>query len=270
MNNSLMDTARKAARAGGQILTKHFGKVPSAAIRRKTKNDFLSFVDEQSEAAIISVIKRNFPDHAILAEESGARAESSTNLWIIDPLDGTKNYLSGIPVFAISIALMQKDELILGIIYDPLRDEMFTAQKGLGAYLNDRRIRVSQKSSLGDCLVATGFPFKAKQFLPPYLRTFEDIFNHSVGMRRMGAAAIDLAYLSCARFDAFWEIGLSPWDVAAGTVLVREAGGRVSDFWLGDRFLYGNYMLASNGLVHDEIATLIRRYFPKYRKVYQD
>ncbi len=264
----MLETAKQAALSAGEILKKHFGKIPEQAVRQKTKNDFLSFVDEASEREIISVITASFPDHSFLAEEGGATNDGSPYRWIIDPLDGTKNYLSGIPVFAISIALQYKEELLLGVIYDPMRNELFFAEKGKGAFLNDTPIQVSKKEHLADSLLATGFPFKAKHFLPSYLKAFEDIFLNSIGMRRMGAAAIDMAYLAAGRFDGFWEIGLSPWDVAAGTVLIQEAGGKVTDFWMGQDFLFNNYLLASNGFIHKELGQIIRKYFPDYQPVY--
>ena len=265
----MIETAKKAALAAGDIVMEHFRKVPQEAIRSKQKNDFLSFVDEQSEQAIISTIKQAFPDHAFLAEESGASDNQNDYLWVIDPLDGTTNYITGLPVFAISIALLIKGEPTIGIIYDPLHKEMFWAQKGQGAFLNDKAIHVSTKASLEQSLIATGFPFKAKYFLDAYLNAFHDIFLSSVGMRRMGAAAIDLAYVAAGRFEGFWEIGLSPWDIAAGAVLVREAGGRISDFWDHDDFLYKNYTVASNGKIHRELIEKLNRYFPEFKPVYQ-
>ena len=264
----MTDIAIQAAQAAGQILNQHFGKVPQGAIRQKTKNDFLSFVDEQAEQAIIETIRSRFPEHAFLAEESGKSQNQSAFRWIIDPLDGTKNYLSGIPVFAVSIALQQKNELVLGVIYDPMRNELFRAERGKGSYLNDKPIHVSSKEKLSDCLLATGFPFKAKHLLPQYLKAFEAVFNHSVGMRRLGAAAIDLAYVAAGHFDAFWELGLSPWDVAAGAVLIREAGGSVTDFWLGERFLFEHYLLSGNGRIQQELSGLLRQSFATFKPVY--
>lgn len=265
----MIEIAKKAAYAAGEILREYFGKIPEAAVRQKTKNDFLSFVDEESEKKIVSIIHSAYPDHEFLAEEGGRSGASGDYLWIIDPLDGTKNYLSGIPVFAVSIALQYKDELILGVIYDSMRDELFSAQKGAGAFLNGVKIQVSKKGKLEQSLIATGFPFKAKHFLPAYLKAFEDIFQRSIGMRRMGAAAIDLAYLAAGRFDGFWEIGLSPWDVAAGTVIIREAGGQVSDFWQGQDFLWNHYILASNGLIHIQVTEILQKYFSSFQPVYQ-
>ncbi len=265
----MIETAKKAALAAGEIIMQHFRKVPPEAIRSKQKNDFLSFVDEQSEQAIISTIRNAFPDHAFLAEESGASQNSDAHLWIIDPLDGTTNYITGLPVFAVSIALQFKGELILGVIYDPLHEEMFWAEKGKGAFLNDQPIHVTQKARLDQSLIATGFPFKAKHFLDTYLAAFKDVFQSSVGMRRMGAAAIDLAYVAAGRFDGFWEIGLSPWDIAAGAILIREAGGRISDFWDNDDFLHKHYTLASNGRIHRELMAKITKHFKSFKPVYQ-
>jgi len=265
----MIETAKQAAYAAGDILREHFGRVPEAAVRQKTKNDFLSFVDESSERKIIEVIRSVYPDHAFLAEEQGASTQQSAYRWIIDPLDGTKNYIAGIPVFAVSIALEHEGQLKLGVIYDPMRDEMFAAQEGRGASLNGQPIQVSAKAELSKCLLATGFPFKAKHFLPQYLAAFNGLFLASVGMRRMGAAAIDMAYLAAGRFDGFWEIGLSPWDVAAGTVLIREAGGRVSDFWYGQDFVFNHYLLASNGLIHKEMATILQNHFASFKPVYE-
>jgi len=269
MIQSMLETAKKAAYAGGEILKKHFGRIPEEAVRTKARNDFLSFVDEESEKKIVEIIQAEFSGHAILAEEGGESGPENDYLWIIDPLDGTTNYIAGIPVFAVSIALQYQKELILGVIYDPIRDELFSAQKGGGAFLNGERIHVSSKASLNESLIATGFPFKAKHFMLQYLKVFHDIFEKSIGMRRLGSAAIDLAYTAAGRFDGYWEIGLSPWDAAAGTVLIREAGGQVSDFWNGSDFVWNNYILAGNGLIHQETGEIIRRHFPAYQKVYE-
>ncbi|HES60129.1 MAG TPA: inositol monophosphatase, partial [Caldithrix sp.] len=224
----MIEVAKEAAYAAGKILTEHFKKLPKEAIREKQANDYLSFVDETSEKKIISIIQENFPDHSILAEEGGASGQSGEYRWIIDPLDGTTNYISGLPVFAVSIALQKGDEMILGVVYDPLQDELFWAEKGKGAYCNEAPIRVSDSDSLSECLIATGFPFKAKHLIHPYLNSFEDMFHACIGIRRMGAAAIDIAYVAAGRFGGFWELGLSPWDLAAGSVIVKEAGGHIS------------------------------------------
>ena len=258
----MLDTAIKAARSAAEILLKNFGKISTHDIREKNPNDFLTFVDEQAEQKIIDVIKENYPDHAILAEESGVQTQSGDYQWIVDPLDGTKNYISGIPIFAISIAVKYKTDIILGVVLDPLREELFWAEKNTGAYLNGRSIQVSSRSSLKSCMLGTGFPFKHKQILHRYLSSFEEIFNNVSGIRRMGAASIDLAYIAAGRFDGFWEIGLNPWDVAAGSLIIQEAGGRISDFWGTDNYLYSNYFLASNGLIHDQMLKLLKIHFP--------
>ena len=265
----MLETAKNAAYAAGEILKENFGRVPQEAVRKKKQNDFLSFVDEESEKKIVEIIQAEFPSHAVLAEESGGSGPENEYMWIVDPLDGTTNYLTGIPLFAVSIALQYQNELVLGVIYDPIRDELFSAEKGRGAFLNGSSIQVSGKVSLNESILATGFPFKTKQFLPQYLQVFHDIFERSIGIRRMGSAAVDLAYLAAGRFDGFWEIGLSPWDTAAGTVLIREAGGQISDFWNGSNFVWNNYILASNGRIHEETGEIIRKHFPVYQKVYE-
>jgi len=264
----MIELAKQAAFEAGEFLLKHFGNIPEEAIRKKTQNDFLSFVDEQSEQTIIEMIRNRYPEHSFLAEEGGSIENKSPYRWIIDPLDGTKNYLSEIPIFAVSIALEYENELILGVVYEPVRKEMFWAEKGKGAWLNEQPIRVSSKEQLNESLIATGFPFKSKKILPVYLKAFEEIFNQSVGMRRMGAAAIDLAYLAAGRFDGFWELGLNPWDVAAGAVLIREAGGQISDFWGTDKFLFNHYLIASNGAVQDALQTILQKHFNAFKPVY--
>jgi myo-inositol-1(or 4)-monophosphatase len=264
----MIEVAKQAAYAAGKILTEHFKKLPKEAIRQKQANDYLSFVDETSEKKIISIIQKNFPDHSILAEETGESHQSGEYRWIIDPLDGTTNYITGLPVFAISIALQKGDEMILGVVYDPLQDELFWAEKGKGAYVNATPIRVSDSNSLSECLIATGFPFKAKHLIRPYLNSFEDMFHSCIGIRRMGAAAIDIAYVAAGRFGGFWELGLSPWDLAAGSVLIKEAGGYITDFWDGPDFLFKNYLIVSNGRVHKQMGEIIRKHFPEYQTVY--
>ncbi|MBD3224734.1 MAG: inositol monophosphatase [Caldithrix sp.] len=265
----MIETAQKAALAAGEILLQHFRRIPESAIREKQKNDLISFVDEQAEQQIISAIHRDYPQHTILAEESGHKQTDSAYQWIIDPLDGTKNYLAGIPVFAVSIAVQKNHELQAGVIYDPLRNELFRAEKGGGAYVNDQPIGVSATGQLQNSFLATGFPFKAKHLLSDYLKAFEDIFRTAVGMRRMGAAAIDLAYVACGRFDGFWELGLSPWDMAAGALIIREAGGHVSDFWNGEGFMDNSYVIASNQLIHGELSDRLQQHFPQMKTVYQ-
>jgi myo-inositol-1(or 4)-monophosphatase len=264
----MIDVAKEAAYAAGKILTEHFKKLPKEAIREKQANDYLSFVDESSENIIITIIHKHFPGHSILAEEGGESHQSSEYCWIIDPLDGTTNYITGLPVFAISIALQKGDDIILGVVYDPLQDELFWAEKGKGAFVNDTPIQVSESDTLSECLIATGFPFKAKHLLRPYLNSFEYMFQSCIGIRRMGAAAIDIAYVAAGRFGGFWELGLSPWDLAAGSVLIKEAGGHISDFWDNPDYLYKNYLIVSNGKIHQQMGEIIRKHFPEYKTVY--
>lgn len=264
----MIDIAKNAALAAGEIIRDNFRSLPANAVRKKAANDFLSFVDENSEKKIIEMIRSKFPDHAFHAEESGQSEHSSRYQWIIDPLDGTTNFIKGIPVFAVSIGLMKDDELILGVIYDPVGEELFWAEKDKGAFLNGEPIRVTGIKQLSDAFIGTGFPFKAKHMLSDYLASFESILNASLGIRRMGAAAIDLAYVAAGRFDGFWEIGLSPWDVAAGAIIIGEAGGVVSDFWNKPYFLHNHYLAASNGKIHAEMCEILQKYFPFFRKVY--
>ncbi len=263
----MIETARIAARAAGKILCENYGKIPEGAVRAKSKTDFLSFVDENSEKAIIDIIRQKYPDHSILAEEGGAEDKSDHYRWIIDPLDGTTNYISGIPNFAVSIACEYKQELILGVIYDPLRGELFYAEKGQGAFLNGNKISVSKSTRLSQALLATGFPFKAKHLLQAYQGVFAELFQQCIGMRRIGAAAIDLAYVAAGRFDGFWELGLSPWDMAAGAVIIREAGGRVSDFWNQPHFLHNSYLIAGNSKIHEAICDAVQKHFPFFKPV---
>ncbi len=264
----MIEIAKRAAIEAGKILMEHFRRLPDEAVRRKSRNDFLSFVDEQSEQTILSIIKADFPEHAFMAEEVGNSENTSDYLWIVDPLDGTTNYINGIPVFAISIALLHRGQPQVGVIYDPLHQEMFWAVKGKGAFLNETPIHVSTKTELAESFIATGFPFKTKKFLTPYLETFKEIFSICIGKRRLGAAAIDLAYVAAGRFDGFYEIGLSPWDIAAGALIVEEAGGKITDFWGNDDFLYRHYTLASNGKIHEPLMKIIGKYFPDFQAVY--
>jgi len=259
----MINIAIEAAKSASKILINNFGKISSEDIKEKNKNDFLTFVDEQSEITIIKILQDRFPDHSIFAEESGLKKLNSDFEWIIDPLDGTKNYISGIPVFSISIALRHLDQIQLGVVLDPVRNELFHAQRGEGAFLNGKKIQVSNRENLEECLLATGFPFKQKQSLPTYVRCFQDIFQHCSGIRRMGSAAIDLAYVAAGRFEGFWELGLSPWDMAAGSIIIEEAGGKISDFWGENSHLTSGYVAATNGHIHSDLIQIIQKHFSK-------
>jgi myo-inositol-1(or 4)-monophosphatase len=263
----MIETAKHAALAAAGILMENFGKITSHHIRVKRKNDFLTYVDEKSEQEIIRILHQAFPNHAILAEESGLNDMPGEYCWIIDPLDGTKNYISGIPVFSISIALQFNKQIILGVVYDPVHKDLFSAEKNKGAFLNNQPVRVSNTRLMEDCLFATGFPFKYKNFLQTYMDCFEDIFRQITSARRMGCASIDLAYVASGRFDAYWELGLQPWDCAAGSLLVEEAGGKVTDFWGANRYIQNSYIIASNGHVHESTMKIIQQHFIHYQKV---
>ena len=220
----MLNIGIRAAHAAGDHIVKYVDRVQELSVSSKGNNDFVSEVDKQAEAIIIDIIHKAYPKHSILGEESGAQGNDEFQ-WIIDPLDGTTNFLHGFPHFAVSIALKHKGVLEQGIVYDPLKQELFTASKGGGAYMNKRRIRVSQKKELDGALLATGFPFSEMDNLETYLDTFRKIFPLVAGVRRPGSAALDLAYVACGRFDGFWEYGLKEWDIAAGSLLIQEAGG---------------------------------------------
>jgi myo-inositol-1(or 4)-monophosphatase len=258
--SSMKDIAVKAAKAAGELLRNNMGRIASLHIDRKKKFDFVTDIDIESERLIIDIIKSQFPKHAILSEES-RREPAKGYRWIIDPLDGTTNYIHGYPVFAVSIALEHKDEIILGVIYNPLLDELFCAQKGSGAFLNGRAIHVSGVSELKDSLLATGFPFRSKEYLDIYLTAFASIFRQVSGIRRAGSAALDFAHLACGRCDGFWEIGLSPWDIAAGSLLIEEAGGFITDFNGGPKHIWTGNVLAGNQFVHGEVLKVIKEVF---------
>lgn len=225
----MLTIAVKAARRAGGIINRAARDLDGITITAKRRNDFVTEVDKAAEAAIIETLKKAYPDHAILAEESGASGDSDYT-WIIDPLDGTTNFIHGFPQYAVSIGLQHRGVITQGVVYDPTRNELFTATRGRGAFLDDRRIRVSKRTQLDDSLIGTGFPFRDGAHLNEYVRAFRGVTQQSAGIRRAGAAALDLAYVAAGRLDAFWEIGLAPWDMAAGSLLLIEAGGLVSDF----------------------------------------
>jgi myo-inositol-1(or 4)-monophosphatase len=229
-------------------------------IEKKGENDFVSEVDRQAEATIIKILRKAYPSHAILAEESGWQNTHDEYQWVIDPLDGTTNFLHGNPQFCVSIALKYKNVLDQAVIYDPLRDELYTASRGTGAFLNDRRMRVSGLSSLNGALVGTGFPFRMQHHIDCYLNTFKAVFNNVADIRRPGSAALDLAYVAVGRLDGFWEIGLHEWDMAAGVLLVLEAGGFASDFSGGNDFLKTGNLIAGTPKVHQNIVQTIQPY----------
>jgi myo-inositol-1(or 4)-monophosphatase len=229
MPRPAVNVAVRAARAAGNIMLRYMNRLDSLEVVEKQRHDYVSEVDRLAEAEIIRELKRAFPRDAFLAEESGAIGKAR-NTWVIDPLDGTHNYLRGFPHFCTSIGLVENGEPTLGVIYDPLRDELFTADRGNGAFLNDRRIRVSRRPGLDGALLATGFPYRQRRHLEPQLAMTRVLLGQAEDIRRSGSAALDLAYVAAGRFDGYFETGLMPWDMAAGCVLVREAGGRYCDF----------------------------------------
>jgi myo-inositol-1(or 4)-monophosphatase len=224
--------------------------------------DYVTAIDQQCEALIIQNIKKYFPAHEILAEESGKSKHQNSYCWIIDPLDGTTNFIHGVPHCSVSIALAKDNDIILGVVYDPFRDELFYAEQGKGAYCNHKPINVSNQKNENYCLVATGFPFKNKELLNQYWSVLSEIFLKISGIRRTGSAALDLAYVACGRFDGFWEIRLSPWDVAAGSIIVLEAGGKITDFEETNNHVWNGNVIATNALIHDFILRTVQKTFP--------
>jgi myo-inositol-1(or 4)-monophosphatase len=225
----MLNIAVRAARRAGSIINRAALNGGGFEVRSKRQNDFVTQVDHAAEEAIIEIVRKSYPDHAVLAEESGITAGAADYQWIIDPLDGTTNFIHGFPQYCVSIAIRHREALAHGVIYDPIKNELFTASKGRGAFLNDRRIRVSKCVRLGDALVGTGFPFKELTRINLYVQQLSNLMTKSAGVRRAGAAALDLAYVACGRLDAFWEMGLSAWDMAAGALMIQEAGGLVGD-----------------------------------------
>lgn len=233
----LLNIALNAARLAGDVIIRHLDQIDRLKITEKSSQDFCSEVDLKAEQLIISTIHKAYPEHGIMAEESGYQEGNGESIWIIDPLDGTSNYLHGFPFFSVSIALQVKGRIEHGVVYDPLRHECFSASRGRGARLNDRRIRVSKQTQLNHSLLGTGIPFRDVSLAKRYLPTLEALSGKCAGVRRTGSAALDLAYLAAGRVDGFWQFGLRPWDLAAGALLIKEAGGLVSDAKGGEDFL---------------------------------
>jgi len=225
----MLNIAVRAARRAGSIINRAALGGEALVVKTKRANDFVTQVDRAAEEAIIEIVRKAYPDHGFLAEESGATSKDAEYRWIIDPLDGTTNFIHAFPQYCVSIGIEHRGALAHAVIYDPLKNELFTASKGRGAFLNDRRVRVSKCTRLQDALIGTGFPFKEVSRLERYGRQLERFMRVAAGVRRAGAAALDLAYVACGRLDGFWELGLSPWDMAAGALLIQEAGGLVGD-----------------------------------------
>jgi myo-inositol-1(or 4)-monophosphatase len=253
----LLDFAIQTARDAGRILAERFGR--KIEISNKSEIDLVTESDLASERLIIDRIRTYYPRHSILAEESGASTPHENESgwrWIIDPLDGTTNYAHGYPCFCVSIALENQGRMEIGVVYDPIRDEMFAAERGQGASLNGRRITVSQTRSLASALLCTGFPYDVRE-RNEFARHFASFIMHAQGVRRDGAAALDLAYVAAGRFDGFWEEGLKPWDVAAGALIIEEAGGRISNYLGAPLDIHNPPIVASNGLIHDQMREVL-------------
>lgn len=244
MTNPFLNTAIEAARKAGDLVLKYRDRIDSIPVERKARHDYVSEVDRACEELIRTELLRRYPDHAILGEEAG-QSGAGEHLWLIDPVDGTSNYLRGIPHYAISIALAVKGRVEQGVVYDPVRDELFAASRGEGATLNSRRIRVSGRLSLEGAVLGTAFPFRKRRLMPAYQAMFDALFAQVEDIRRAGTASLDFAYVACGRLDGFWELGLKPWDMAAGALLVQEAGGVVMDISGSDQWLDSGHVIAA-------------------------
>ena len=280
----MLNVAVKAARRAGRIINRASLDLERVLVSRKQQNDFVTEVDRASEEAVIDTLLSAYPDHWILAEESGFltstrggdgrpqvvpgvsdgtpqgladAVRAAENVWIIDPLDGTTNFIHGLPQFAVSIAHMQRGALMNALVYDPSRDELFTATKGRGAFLNDRRIRVSKRQRIDESLIGTGFPFRRIGDVDRYLGMLKRVMERTAGVRRPGAAALDLAYVACGRYDGFFELGLAPWDVAAGALLISEAGGLITDLTGEGDYLFGETVVAATPKVFSGLLPLL-------------
>lgn len=256
---ALINVMEAAARRAGRGLIRDFGEVENLQVSRKGPADFVSEADRRAERIVRTELEKARPGFGLLMEEGGEVAGTdAARRWIVDPLDGTTNFLHGIPHFAISIAHEHEGEVVAGVIYDPLRDELFWAEKGIGAYLNRRRIRVSSRERLGDAVLATGIPFGDRAGREAFLAILRPVMERTAGVRRFGVASLDLAYVAAGRYDGFWESGLSPWDVAAGVVIIREAGGFVSAFDGGPDVVYGGTIIACNDRLHKAVSAMVR------------
>ena len=252
----MLNTAVKAARRAGNIINRATRNLDLVAFKEKAANDFVSEVDREAEQAIIRTLRDAYPGHAILAEESGASGDSEYQ-WIIDPLDGTTNFIHGFPQFCVAIALRHKKIVTQAVVYDPSRNDLFTATRGRGAFLNDQRIRVSKRTQLKSSLIGTGFPFRQFEHIDVYLTILRDMMAGAAGVRRAGSAALDLAYVAAGRLDAFWEFGLSPWDIAAGGLLITEAGGLISGLTGEDTHMQTGHVVAGSPKVFVELLRAI-------------
>jgi myo-inositol-1(or 4)-monophosphatase len=255
--HGMVNIAVRAARRAGELMIRQLNRLESLEITEKNRNEYVTEVDRIAEDAIIEVIYDHYPDHSILAEESGQRGSNEFQ-WIIDPLDGTTNFIHGFPVFAVSIAVTHNGQLEHGVVYDPLRQEIFTASRGQGAQVDGRKIRVSKRPSMQHSLIATGFPYRGnKEHLDDYLKMLKSVISVSAGIRRPGSAALDLCYVAAGRVDGFWELGLNIWDIAAGALMIKEAGGRISDFHGTDGYLQSGDVVAGSPKIYAGLSKIL-------------
>ena len=254
-----LEAAIEAARIGGAVLSEYGKRQAPIAIGLKGVNDYVTEVDRASEKAVVDYLTSRFPDHSIVAEESSEQTRDKRFQWYIDPLDGTTNFIHGVPIYAVSVALYVDGKAAVGAVNDPVHQEMFHAIEGGGAFLNKEKIVVSERSSLKGSLLSTGFPFRAQGRLKEYMRSLETFILETAGVRRAGSATLDLCYTACGRYDGFWEMALSPWDVAAGALIVREAGGVVTDFLGRDGYLKTGNVLSANRRIHSSMLEIIRQ-----------
>jgi myo-inositol-1(or 4)-monophosphatase len=255
----MLKVAIEAAKEAGKFLKYSVGKAKNIETKKGEERNLVTEIDRGAEERIITIVKRHFPHHAILAEESGASESSADYKWVIDPLDGTTNFLHGLPIFCVTIAIEYKGEVVAGVVYDPNLDELFTAERGSGAYLNGRRMKVSSSSDLISSLLVTGFPYDIAQNPDNAVEHFVNFLMEGQGIRRLGSAALDLSYVAAGRLDGFWEVNLHPWDMAAGVLFVREAGGMVTDFAGATSTIYNKQVLASNGKIHTPMLNILKK-----------
>ncbi|MBV7315166.1 inositol-1-monophosphatase [Shewanella sp. NIFS-20-20] len=255
----MLTIAVRAARAAGQTVMRAYHDSDKIEVSAKGMNDFVTNVDKEAESAIVYQIRKSYPDHTIVGEENGEnRGTNNDYIWIVDPLDGTNNFVKGIPHFAVSIALQIKGKTEVAVVYDPVRDELFSAVRGQGAKFNDRRIRVGQSNDLSSAIIATGFPFKARQHTESYFAMLGEVFNQCADIRRAGSAALDLAYVAAGRVEGYFELGLKPWDIAAGDLICREAGATVTDFTGGHNYLTSGNIVAGSPKVTSNLVKTFR------------
>ena len=255
----MIEVAIEVAREVGKLLKEHAGRPKVVEIKNGQASNLVTDIDRQAEEIILQTIGKKYPDHDFLAEESGGAKTTAEYRWVIDPLDGTTNFTHGVPIFCTSIGLEYRGTLTLGVVYDPSQDELFTAEAGKGAFLNGKSIRVSRATRLVDSLLVTGFPYNIRENPEHAVEHFNHFLMESRAIRRLGSAALDLCYVACGRFDGFWEVALNPWDMAAGVLIVSEAGGKVTDFRGRPTTIYEKQMLASNGAIHAQMIDILRK-----------